>query len=218
MKSVGAKNKKRTRSSITPSSAKKAMPAKKRGAVKKKAESDSEDDEAPDTSGDVALAQSLAGKRVSARNLDKKGKQFKKQAALAKIREVRYYFMLDISAFRFRMITTNLLFTRRIGQINMLLLMNPIVNSITGETRTTLTTTTKTVTCSNLGRKRERRSSCLSAPMKNPWATRMTIRHQWDRLKGGRKILRPNLRIITMLWCPVVNLSICAMNHTSKRR
>jgi hypothetical protein len=73
------------------------MPAKKRGAVKKKAESDSENDEAPDTSGDVALAQSLAGKRVSARNLDKKGKQFKKQAALAKIREVSY--MLSILHF-----------------------------------------------------------------------------------------------------------------------
>lgn len=85
---MGAKNKKRTRSSSTPSSVKKAMPAKKRGNVKKKVESDSEDDDAPDTSGDVALAQSLAGKRVSARNLDKKGKQFKKQAALAKIREV----------------------------------------------------------------------------------------------------------------------------------
>lgn len=96
-KSVGAKNKKRTRSSSTRSSAKKAMPAKKRGAVKKKAESDSENDEAPDTSGDVALAQSLAGKRVSARNLDKKGKQFKKQAALAKIREVSY--MLSILHF-----------------------------------------------------------------------------------------------------------------------
>ena len=89
-KSLGAKNKKRTRSSSTPSSAK-ATPTKKRGAAKKKAEIDSEDDGAPDTSGDVALAQSLAGKRVSARNLDKKGKQFKKQAALAKIREVSYF-------------------------------------------------------------------------------------------------------------------------------
>jgi hypothetical protein len=50
----------------------------------------------------VALAQSMAGKRVSARNLDKKGKQFKKQAALAKIREVSS-FMFGNSTCCFRM-------------------------------------------------------------------------------------------------------------------
>ena len=55
-------------------------------------ESDDEDDEdMDDTVGDEALAKSLAGKRVSARNLAKKGKQFKKQAALAKIRAVCVY-------------------------------------------------------------------------------------------------------------------------------
>ena len=53
-------------------------------------EDEEEEEENPDVSGDVALAESLAGKRVSARNLDKKGKQFKKAAALAKIREVRF--------------------------------------------------------------------------------------------------------------------------------
>ncbi|KAL7550388.1 hypothetical protein ACHAWF_013629 [Thalassiosira exigua] len=81
-----------------PSRAKRASPAKKKKAAVK--ESDSEEEEeaggvgaeeegAPDTGGDEALAQSLAGKRVSARNLVKKGKQFKKQAALAKIRQNR---------------------------------------------------------------------------------------------------------------------------------
>ena len=47
-----------------------------------------EDEEMDDTLADEALAKSLAGKRVSGRNLVKKGKQLKKQAALAKIREV----------------------------------------------------------------------------------------------------------------------------------
>jgi hypothetical protein len=62
-------------------------------------ESEEEDDEdMDDTMGDEALAKSLAGKRVSARNLAKKGKQFKKQAALAKIRAVCVYlFGINIS-------------------------------------------------------------------------------------------------------------------------
>ena len=42
-----------------------------------------------DTLGDEALAASMAGKRASTRNLAKKGKQFKKQAALAKIKSAR---------------------------------------------------------------------------------------------------------------------------------
>lgn len=103
-KSTGGKNKKRTRSSSTRLSAKKATPAKKRAGVKKKVESESEDEEAPDTSADVALAQSLAGKRVSARNLDKTGKQFKKQAALAKIREVRLFYSKEFVC-HYRMLT-----------------------------------------------------------------------------------------------------------------
>lgn len=96
-KAAGGAKKKTKKRKAAP---KKAAPTKKKKPAKKKVESESEeededleiDDEeeaAPDTSGDVALAQSVAGKRVSARNLVKKGKQFKKQAALAKIREVR---------------------------------------------------------------------------------------------------------------------------------
>jgi hypothetical protein len=77
-------------------------PAKRKRAVRKKSEieSDEEDDdddeeeEAPDTSADVLLAQSLSGKRASTRNLDKKGKHLKKQAALARIREVCYIYFL----------------------------------------------------------------------------------------------------------------------------
>jgi len=73
-----------------PAKAKKAAAAKKRKIAKKAMES--EDDAASDkddTTGDAALAQDLAGRRVSGRNLAKKGKQFKKQAALAKIRKNR---------------------------------------------------------------------------------------------------------------------------------
>ena len=66
----------------------KKAPPKKKQKVEEEEES-SDDDEAIDTSQDAALAASLSGKRVSARNLEKKGKQFKKQAALAKIRENR---------------------------------------------------------------------------------------------------------------------------------
>ena len=73
-------------------------PAKRKRAVRKKSEIESDEDdddddgeeEAPDTSADVLLAQSLSGKRASTRNLDKKGKHLKKQAALARIREVCY--------------------------------------------------------------------------------------------------------------------------------
>jgi len=95
-KKAGQKKKPTKKRKSAPSKAKKATPAKKKKAAKKQVESESEEEEdeeeeeeAPDTSADVALAQSLAGKRVSARNLVKKGKQFKKQAALAKIRENR---------------------------------------------------------------------------------------------------------------------------------
>lgn len=96
---AGAKKKKPAAKRSTPArGGKKAPPAKKERSVKKKTESnndedidDDDDEEAPDTSADGLLAQSLAGKRVSARNLDKKGKQFKKQAALARIREVCFF-------------------------------------------------------------------------------------------------------------------------------
>lgn len=69
---------------------KKAPPKKKQKVVDdEEDESSEEEEEAIDTSADAAIAASLSGKRVSARNLVKKGKQFKKQAALAKIRESR---------------------------------------------------------------------------------------------------------------------------------
>ena len=48
--------------------------------MEESSEEEEEEEEAPDVSGDARLAESLAGKRVSARNLVKKGKQFKKQA------------------------------------------------------------------------------------------------------------------------------------------
>jgi hypothetical protein len=73
----------------------KKEPPKKRGRKEKQAEeakSDEDEDyveDVPDTSGDAALAESMAGKRVSTRNLDAKGNKFKRAAALAKIREVR---------------------------------------------------------------------------------------------------------------------------------
>ena len=96
-KPAGPKKKKAAKKRGAPTKGKKAPPAKKTTGAKKKAESESEDDdddfeeeETPDTSADGLLAQSLAGKRVSTRNLDKKGKHFKKQAALARIREVRF--------------------------------------------------------------------------------------------------------------------------------
>jgi hypothetical protein len=99
-KPAGAKKKKPVAKRTAPvRGGKKAPPAKKKRSVRKKTESDDDEDtddedneETPDTSADVLLAQSLAGKRVSARNLDKKGKQFKKQAALARIREVCFSF------------------------------------------------------------------------------------------------------------------------------
>jgi len=109
-KAAGAQKKKTKKRKAT--KAKKATPAKKKKAPakKEKAESESEEEEGeedededdPDVSGDVALAQSLAGKRVSARNMDKKGKQFKKQAALAKIREVRFVWHVLSFAFTLR--------------------------------------------------------------------------------------------------------------------
>lgn len=73
----------------------KKEPPKKRGRKDKQTEepkSDEDEDyeeDLPDTSGDAALAESMAGKRVSTRNLDAKGNKFKRAAALAKIREVR---------------------------------------------------------------------------------------------------------------------------------
>ncbi len=76
-----------------PAKGKKAPPTKRRNAKKTtkeiNSENDDDDDETNDVSADGLLAQSLDGKRVSARNLEKKGKHFKKQAALARIREVR---------------------------------------------------------------------------------------------------------------------------------
>ena len=94
-KSAGAQKKKPTRKRAAPAKAKKAAPPKKKRTVTKKkkveSESEEEDEDMDDTMGDEALAKSLAGKRVSARNLAKKGKQFKKQAALAKIRAVCVY-------------------------------------------------------------------------------------------------------------------------------
>ena len=102
-KPAGPKKKKAATKRGAPAKGKKAPPAKKTRGAKKKAESESEDDdddfegeEAPDTSADGLLAQSLAGKRVSTRNLDKKGKHFKKQAALARIREVRFVYFSSI--------------------------------------------------------------------------------------------------------------------------
>ncbi|ACI64902.1 predicted protein [Thalassiosira pseudonana CCMP1335] len=74
----------------------KKEPPKKRGRKAKKiveSESEDEDDEdyegVPDTSADAEIAKSMAGKRVSSRNLDAKGNKFKKAAALAKIRQNR---------------------------------------------------------------------------------------------------------------------------------
>ncbi|KAL7521219.1 hypothetical protein ACHAWX_005912 [Stephanocyclus meneghinianus] len=73
----------------------KKEPPKKRGRKDKQTEepkSDEDEDyeeDLPDTSGDAALAESMAGKRVSTRNLDAKGNKFKRAAALAKIRENR---------------------------------------------------------------------------------------------------------------------------------
>ena len=103
-KPAGPKKKKAAASKRgAPAKGKKAPPAKKTRGTKKKAESESEDDdddsegeEAPDTSADGLLAQSLSGKRVSTRNLDKKGKHFKKQAALARIREVRFVYFSSL--------------------------------------------------------------------------------------------------------------------------
>jgi hypothetical protein len=85
----GTKKKKKTpaKKKAAATKSKKAPPKKKQ----KVAEGDesSDDDDAIDVSQDAAIAASLSGKRVSSRNLEKKGKQFKKQAALAKIRESR---------------------------------------------------------------------------------------------------------------------------------
>lgn len=71
----------------------KAPPTKRKKAKKItkeiNSENDNDDEETNDVSADGMLAQSLDGKRVSTRNLDKKGNHFKKQAALARIREVR---------------------------------------------------------------------------------------------------------------------------------
>ena len=93
---------------------KKAAPAKRKAPARKKkveTESESEEDydeeEDPVTMGDEALAKSLAGKRVSARNLDKKGKQFQKRAALAKLREVRIC-ACHVSRSLFGVMSTNL--------------------------------------------------------------------------------------------------------------
>lgn len=61
-----------------------------------------EDEEMDDTLADEALAKSLAGKRVSGRNLVKKGKQLKKQAALAKIREVCIIWIIILQFFVFQ--------------------------------------------------------------------------------------------------------------------
>jgi len=89
-KATGAQKKKSTRKRAATTKAKKAAPAKKKRVTKKKAESEEESDEdMDDTLGDEALAASMAGKRTSTRNLAKKGKQFKKQAALAKIKSAR---------------------------------------------------------------------------------------------------------------------------------
>lgn len=86
----GQKKKAPAKKKAAATKSKKAPPKKKQKVAEEKEEEDSsEDDEAIDTSADAALAASLSGKRVSARNLVKKGKQFKKQAALAKIRESR---------------------------------------------------------------------------------------------------------------------------------
>jgi len=89
-KATGAQKKKSTRKRAATTKTKKAAPAKKKRVTKKKAESEEESDEdMDDTLGDEALAASMAGKRTSTRNLAKKGKQFKKQAALAKIKSAR---------------------------------------------------------------------------------------------------------------------------------
>eukprot|EP00985_Skeletonema_marinoi_P029069 scaffold26636_cov77-Skeletonema_marinoi.AAC.1 len=88
----GGQKKKKTpaKKKAAAAKSKKAPPKKKQKVVDEEEEEDlSEEEEAIDTSADAQLAASLSGKRVSARNLVKKGKQFKKQAALAKIRESR---------------------------------------------------------------------------------------------------------------------------------
>jgi len=86
----GGQKKKKTPAKKKAAAAKsKKAPPKKKQKVVDEEEDSSEEEEAIDTSADAQLAASLSGKRVSARNLVKKGKQFKKQAALAKIRESR---------------------------------------------------------------------------------------------------------------------------------
>jgi len=91
----GGQKKKKTpaKKKAAATKSKKAPPKKKQKVADEEEDDDSseeeEEEEAIDTSADAAIAASLSGKRVSARNLVKKGKQFKKQAALAKIRESR---------------------------------------------------------------------------------------------------------------------------------
>jgi len=89
----GGQKKKKTpaKKKAAATKSKKAPPKKKQKVADDEGADDSseEEEEAIDTSADAAIAASLSGKRVSARNLVKKGKQFKKQAALAKIRESR---------------------------------------------------------------------------------------------------------------------------------
>ena len=87
----GGKKKKKTlaKKKAVAAKSKKAPPKKKQKVAEEEEEDSSEEDEDIDTTADAAIAASLSGKRVSARNLVKKGKQFKKQAALAKIRESR---------------------------------------------------------------------------------------------------------------------------------
>lgn len=87
----GGQKKKKTpaKKKAAATKSKKAPPKKKQKVADEGDESSEEEEDAIDTSADAAIAASLSGKRVSARNLVKKGKQFKKQAALAKIRESR---------------------------------------------------------------------------------------------------------------------------------
>ena len=156
-----------------------------------------------DTMGDEALAKSLAGKRVSARNLAKKGKQFKKQAALAKIRAVCVYlFGIDIYLMlaipkTLTIILFNIFNLVRIVRISkQQWRKNLTVTSIMVEILMIQMTTMKRV--SNRGSKRGRRNHCPRVQTTSRWAWKMSSRHLQDLPKSrGRRTLRLNWRITT---------------------
>ena len=158
----------------------KKEPPKKRGraaAKKDVPKSDDEDDDdyaegVPDTSGDAALAQSMAGKRVSTRNLDAKGNKFKRAAALAKIREVSMGLFSSLSEIDSPHLRLCSLAARiRIAQPKQR--MNPTAIWIMEGTLMIRMMTTKKAPCSSHGNKKDtnKPSSDKTAPTKNPSTT-----------------------------------------------